>query len=169
MEKRLITTGGTIDKVYIPATGEMSFNGSNIPSMLKQSRLNFNDLTVEELMQLDSLDMTDEHRNVIAMSCAKAPETSIIITHGTDTMPETARYIQEDLRRTIGDKTIVLTGAMIPHSLKNSDALFNLGSAFAHVEVLPPGVYISMNGRAFNAETVRKNKELGIFEQKVKM
>lgn len=165
MRKRLIATGGTIDKIYTPPTGEMMFAETNIPNMLKQARINDSDLIVEPLMQIDSLEMTDDDRRLIARSCFKASEAAIIVTHGTDTMPETARFIQKDFKRTIGNKTIVLTGAMIPFSVQGSDALFNLGSAFAHVESLSPGVYVSMNGRSYDAGSVRKNKELGIFEQ----
>lgn len=166
MKRRLITTGGTIDKAYLPPTGEMTFADTNIPDMLKQARIDDSELVVEPLMQIDSLDMTNFDRALIARSCFKALEASIIITHGTDTMPETARYLQNDFKRTIGTKTIVLTGAMIPFNMKDSDALFNLGTAFAHTEVLPPGVYVSMNGQAFDANNVRKNKEIGIFEYK---
>ena len=164
MRKRLITTGGTIDKVYEPTSGELTFKGTYIPEMLSQARLSIDELAVERLMQLDSLDMTDADRELIARSCAEAPEGQIVITHGTDTMPETARHIDEDLRRSLGNKTIVLTGAMIPFSVRGSDALFNLGSAFAHVGVLTPGVYVSMHGQAFPASSVRKNKEYGVFE-----
>lgn len=166
MQKRLITTGGTIDKVYAPTTGELTFTNTNVPNMLTYANIDASELAIEPLMQIDSLDMTDEDRRRIALSCFKAIETSIIVTHGTDTMPETARYIQKDFRRSIGNKTIVLTGAMIPFSLKESDALFNLGSAFAHAGSLPPGVYVSMNGQAFNADNVIKNKQLGIFEHR---
>lgn len=163
MRKRLITTGGTIDKIYIPTTGELAFSDTNLRRMIEQARINIDDLIIQELMRLDSLDMTDEHRDLIAQACMAASEEQIVITHGTDTMPETARRIKADLRH-IGNKTIVLTGAMVPYSVRGSDALFNLGTAFAHVDTLAPGVYVSMNGRAFGAASVRKNKARGLFE-----
>ena len=162
MRKRLITTGGTIDKIYIPTTGELAFSDTNLRRMIEQARISVGDLTIQELMQLDSLDMTDEHRYLITQACIAAPEEQIVITHGTDTMPETARRIKAE--RNIGSKTIVLTGAMVPYSIKGSDALFNLGTAFAHVGTLAPGVYVSMNGRAFDADSVRKNKARDLFE-----
>lgn len=164
MKERLITTGGTIDKTYIPATGEAAFEGTHIQQMLDRTRLDLSELTVEVLMQLDSLDMTETQRTMIAASCSAAEETHIIITHGTDTMPETARHIKQVINGDTSDKVIILTGAMIPYSIKGSDALFNLGAAFAYVRSLLPGVYVCMNGRAFEADTVRKNKLLGIFE-----
>ena len=165
MTERVITTGGTIDKTYLPTTGTLAFDGTHIHEMLNRARLNPDELAIEELMQLDSLDMEDSDRELIAQACDKAPEKYIVITHGTDTMPETARYITQKLGQAINNKTIILTGAMIPFSIKGSDALFNLGSAFAYLRALPPGVYIAMNGQAFEANTVRKNKKLGVFEK----
>lgn len=162
--KRLIITGGTIDKEYIPETGRLEFTNTKVPYMIEQARIDPSEVSYELLMQIDSNEMTDEDRWLIAKACRRALETSIIITHGTDTMPETARFLQENTARDIGEKTIVLTGAMAPFTVKSSDALFNLGSAFAHVDMLPPGVYISMNGKAFEANNVQKNKQLGRFE-----
>lgn len=160
MNIRIFITGGTFDKEYNELTGQLFFKDSHLPEMLELGR---NQLPVEirTLMMVDSLEMTDDDRELIAEHCIKSPEDRIIITHGTDTMSETARVLAERVK----NKTIVLTGAMIPYKFGSSDGLFNLGSAMAFVQTLPHGVYVVMNGRYFNANNVRKNKETGEFEE----
>jgi L-asparaginase len=118
-------------------------------------------IEIRTLMMIDSLEMTDQDREIIVENCLKAAESQIVITHGTDTMEATARC----LGKAMPDKTIVLTGAMIPYKFGSSDGLFNLGSALAFVQTLPPGVYIAMNGRCFSWNNVRKNRESGEFEE----
>lgn len=156
---RVIVTGGTFDKHYDEIRGELTFKDSHLPEILLLTRVT---LRVEvELNQLiDSLQMQDGNRISVLDSCRTSPEKRIIITHGTDTMSETARLIGS---AALG-KTVVLTGAMIPYKIQGSDALFNFGTAFAAVQILPPGTYIVMNGRVFEWDKVRKNRELGIFE-----
>ena len=160
MSIRIFITGGTFDKEYNELTGKLFFNDSHLPEMLELGR-NLVPVEVRTLMMVDSLEMTADDRNLIAEHCTKSPETKIIITHGTDTMAETAQL----LAKTIKEKTIVITGAMIPYKFGSSDGLFNLGSAMAFVQTLPAGVYVSMNGRYFNANNVRKNKLTGVFEE----
>jgi len=115
---------------------------------------------VETVLMIDSLKMTGEHRKLIATYCKKTREKNIVITHGTDTMGKTAKYLSKH----VSNKTIVSTGAMVPYKLGSSDGLFNLGCALAFVQTLPPGVYVAMNGKYFHADRVRKNKDRGIFE-----
>jgi len=160
MAIRIFITGGTFDKEYNELTGQLYFKDSHLPEMLELGR---NLVTVETrtLMMVDSLEMSDDDRNLIAEHCVKSPEDKIIITHGTDTMAETAKLIAGKTK----NKTIVLTGAMVPYKFGSSDGLFNLGSAMAFVQTLSPGVYVVMNGRYFNANNVRKNKETGEFEE----
>jgi L-asparaginase len=157
---RIFITGGTFDKAYNELTGELFFRDSHLPEMLKLGRCNL-DLQVRTLMMIDSLQMTDQDRQIILQQCLAAPESRIAITHGTDTMVETAGV----LARGIADKTIVLTGAMIPYKFGSSDGLFNLGSALAFAQTLPPGVYVAMNGRYFAWNRVRKNRQTGMFEE----
>jgi L-asparaginase len=157
---RILITGGTFDKEYDEINGRLFFKDSHLPEMLTLGRARIN-LEVRTLMMVDSLDMTDADRNLIAEQCRATPGERIVITHGTDTMAETARFIAERVH----GKTIVLTGAMIPYKFGSSDGLFNLGSALAFVQALPVGVYIAMNGRCFTAAAVRKNKQTGIFEE----
>jgi len=155
---RIIITGGTFDKYYDEITGELTFKNSHLPEILKQARVT---VPIElELNQLtDSLYMTDEHRQRILHSCQEAAEDRIVIVHGTDTMVETARLIG-----TAGlEKTVVLTGAMVPYAVIGSDSLFNLGLSIAAVQLLPTGVYIAINGRTFSWDRVRKNREQGFF------
>jgi len=159
MPIRIFVTGGTFDKEYNELTGELFFKETHLPEMLKRSRSNL-DVTVRTLMMIDSLHMTSEDRELIVHQCRNAAENNIIITHGTDTMADTARIIAEKIK----DKTIVLTGAMIPYKFGSSDGFFNLGSALAFVQALPPGVYVCMNGKAFPADNVRKNRQTGQFE-----
>jgi len=158
---RIFVTGGTFDKEYNELTGALSFKDTHLPEMLRLGR-NRVDVSVRTLMMIDSLEMTDADRDVIVAQCRQAPETRIVITHGTDTMVETAAALARALQP--AGKTIVLTGAMIPYAFGSSDGLFNLGSALSFVQVLGPGVYLAMNGRCFEWDRVRKNKETGSFE-----
>lgn len=160
MSIRIFITGGTFDKEYNELTGQLYFNDSHLPEMLELGR-NLVNVEVRTLMMVDSLEMTDEDRGLIAEHCRKSKEDKIIITHGTDTMAETAQLLSKKIKA----KTIVITGAMIPYKFGSSDGLFNLGSALAFVQTLKPGVYVAMNGRYFNADNVRKNKETGVFEE----
>ena len=157
---KLITTGGTIDCESInDTTNEYSFSESYIPKMLEQAR-NKVDIEIEFLMSKDSLLINDDDREKIFQKCLSCTEDKIVITHGTDTMTETAKYLGTKIK----DKTIVLVGAMIPYNQNLSDAMFNLGTAIANVQILPKSVFVSMNGEVFNWDNVRKNKELGVFE-----
>jgi L-asparaginase len=160
MSIRIFITGGTFDKEYNELTGQLYFNDSHLPEMLDLGR-NLVPVEIRTLMMVDSLEMTDVDRELIAEHCVKSPEDRIVITHGTDTMAETAQLIAEKVK----NKTIVLTGAMIPYKFGSSDGLFNLGSALAFVQTLAPGVYVAMNGRYFYASNVRKNKMTGVFEE----
>ena len=157
---RIFITGGTFDKEYDELTGRLYFEDSHVHEMLKLGRCNLH-LEIRTLMMIDSLEMTDADREIIIEQCRSAPENRIVITHGTDTMVETARALAVSIR----GKTIVLTGAMVPYKFGSSDGLFNLGSALALVQTLAPGVYIAMNGRYFLADHVRKNRETGMFEE----
>jgi L-asparaginase len=160
MNIRIFVTGGTFDKEYNELTGQLYFKDSHLPEMLSLGR-NLVPIDIGTLMMIDSLEMDDLDRELIARHCQEADEDRIIITHGTDTMSETAKI----LAQRVTGKTIVLTGAMVPYKFGSSDGLFNLGSAMAFVQTLPHGVYIAMNGRYFYAENVRKNKETGEFEE----
>lgn len=159
MSIRIFVTGGTFDKEYNELTGELFFKETHLPEMLKLGR-NSLDVTVRTLMMIDSLHMTPDDRELIAHQCMNATEEKIIITHGTDTMTETAAVLADKIK----DKTIVLTGAMIPYKFGSSDGFFNLGSALAFVQTLPHGVYVAMNGRFFHWNNVRKNRQTGQFE-----
>lgn len=156
---RVFTTGGTFDKEYNELTGELFFQRTHLPDMLRLGRCRL-DVVVESLMMVDSLQMTDQDRELIARRCQEAEEDRLVITHGTDTMEQTAAV----LGPRFGHKTIVLTGAMVPHKFGSSDGLFNLGTALAFAQTLRPGVYVAMNGLYFQWDEVRKNHELGIFE-----
>jgi len=158
MAIKIIITGGTIDKVYNHLNGELIFTESNVPEMLKQARSTLK-VKTQTLFLKDSLDMTDNDREKILRACKNCTENQIVITHGTDTMPETAKALGSAIK----NKTIVLLGAMIPHSFGNSDALFNLGCALSAVQFLQQGVYISMNGKIFSCDNVRKDKSKGEF------
>jgi L-asparaginase len=158
---RLLVTGGTFDKEYNERTGALYFQDTHVPEMLRLGRCLL-PVEVRTLMMIDSLEMTGDDRRIIAEHCRNCRETRIVITHGTDTMAETAAQ----LGREIHGKTIVLTGAMVPYKFGSSDGLFNLGSALAFVQTLPAGVYIAMNGRVFHWDRVRKNKEEGVFEER---
>tara|TARA_B100000809_G_scaffold95005_1_gene93657 strand:+ start:13630 stop:14118 length:489 start_codon:yes stop_codon:yes gene_type:complete len=155
----LFITGGTLDKVYNETLGELTFHNTHLAEMLGQARSSIN-IELQELMLVDSLEMSSSQRTHIVTQCKKTTNLKIIITHGTDTMVHTAAEIaKENLQ-----KTIVITGAMIPYKVNNSDSLFNLGSSLAFVQTLPIGVYIVMNGECFHWNDVRKNKSLGVFE-----
>jgi L-asparaginase len=156
---RLFVTGGTFDKEYDEIHGTLEFGDTHLPQMLEMGRCRL-DVNVRTLMMVDSLEMTESDREMIARNCLDVPEDRIVITHGTDTMVETAAV----LARKVPAKTIVLTGAMIPIAFGSSDGLFNLGGALTAVQALPPGVYVAMNGRIFPWDDVRKNRDTGIFE-----
>ena len=159
---RIFVTGGTFDKQYNELKGALAFGDTHVPEMLRLGRSQV-EVAITTLMLVDSLEMGDRERGVVADACLAAAETRIVVTHGTDTMVETA----ETLARAVGaasGKTIVLTGAMVPYAFGSSDGLFNLGSALSFAQTLPAGVYLAMNGRAFPAGTVRKNRATGIFE-----
>ena len=157
---RVIATGGTFDKRYDPASGQLGFGtASGLPSMLGHARLDPMP-AIETLMLIDSLDMTDIHREQIVKACRRAPERAIVVVHGTDTMIETARVLASSAL----DATIVLTGAMVPATIDHSDAAFNLGFAVACARTLPRGVHIAAHGRVFPWDGVRKNREAARFE-----
>ena len=158
MKIKIFATGGTFDKEYNELNGELFFKETHLTEILSLGRSRV-PVEIEMLMMKDSLYMTEEDRNVIAQSCKKSAEEKIIITHGTDTMVETAQLLAKQIK----NKTIVLTGALIPYKFGSSDGLFNLGSALAFVQTLPAGVYIAMNGRYFTWDNVQKNKKLGEF------
>jgi L-asparaginase len=159
---RIFVTGGTFDKDYNELTGSLVFKDTHLPEMLRLGRSRV-DVSVRTLMMIDSLEMTDADRALIVMQCRQAVEPRIIITHGTDTMIETAGVLASALGPDT-HKTVVLTGAMVPYAFGSSDGLFNLGSALSFVQILPPGVYVAMNGRYFQWDRVRKNRETGVFE-----
>ncbi len=160
MAIRIFITGGTFDKEYNELTGQLYFNDTHVHDLLELGR-NKADVEIRTLMMVDSLEMTNEDRELIAHQCNHCDEKQIVITHGTDTMSETAKVLAGNVK----DKTIVLTGAMIPIKFGSSDGLFNLGSALAFAQTLPAGVYVAMNGRYFNWDNVRKNKQTGMFEE----
>lgn len=161
MTIKILLTGGTIDKSYNESNGELYFTETHIDEILNIGR-NHSDLKIEQILLKDSLEMDNDDRQLILNACKKTSQSDILITHGTDTMVETAKVLaKQEL-----DKTIVLTGAMIPFVFKHSDAAFNVGFAFASVQTLPQGVYIAMNGKVFDWDKVAKNLKLGQFEQK---
>lgn len=160
-EIRIFVTGGTFDKEYDMIKGQLYFKDTHLPEIFDLSRCTL-DINIRTLMMIDSIEMTDQDREVIANNCSNIPENLIVITHGTDTMVATANAIAN---ADISGKTIVLTGAMIPYKFGSSDVFFNLGSALAFVQVLPPGVYVVMNGRYFHHNNVRKNRDTGVFEE----
>jgi len=157
---RIFVTGGTFDKEYNELNGSLYFQDTHLPEMLKLGRCKL-DVGLRMLMMIDSLDMSDADREIIREACARCEERLIVITHGTDTMEQTARH----LGLAGLDKTIVLTGAMVPYKFGSSDGLFNLGSALAFVQALPAGTYIAMNGRCFPWDNVRKERRTGVFEE----
>jgi len=157
---RILITGGTFDKTYNELTGQLYFQDSHLPEMLKLGRCNL-ELEIRTLMMIDSLDMTDDDRRIILEHCRNSQERRIVITHGTDTMVNTAKTLAGQAP----GKIIVLTGAMVPYKFGSSDGLFNLGSALAFAQTLPAGVYVAMNGRCYEWNRVRKNRETGMFEE----
>ncbi len=160
MAIRILVTGGTFDKEYNERTGQLYFKDTHLAEMLGRGRSRV-EVTIRTIMMIDSLEMTDTDRALVVQNCQQAPEDRIVITHGTDTMTETAAAIA----RSVTGKTIVLTGAMIPWAFGSSDGLFNLGSALSFVQVLPAGVYLAMNGKWFPWDRCRKNRERGEFEE----
>jgi L-asparaginase len=161
MTIRLFITGGTFDKTYDEITGRLRFEDTHVQEMLQLGRCRL-DVSVRTLMMVDSLEMTDADRQLILENCRSAAEERIVVTHGTDTMTDTARV----LGGAALPKTIVLTGAMVPYAFGSSDGMFNLGSALSFVQALPHGVYVAMNGRCLGWDNVTKNKQLGVFETK---
>jgi L-asparaginase len=157
---RIFITGGTFDKEYNELNGQLYFKDTHLHDLLEMGRCRV-DVEIRTLMMVDSLEMTDEDRELIAHQCHQCEEDKIVITHGTDTMSDTAKMLAKKVK----NKTIVLTGAMIPIKFGSSDGLFNLGSALAFAQSLPHGVYVAMNGRFFNWDNVRKNKQTGVFEE----
>jgi L-asparaginase len=157
---RILITGGTFDKEYDEISGRLYFKDTHMAEMLKAGRCRLK-VEIRTVMMVDSLEMTPEDRQAILHNCLHVPEKAIVVTHGTDTMIDTARVLAE-----AGiPKTIVLTGAMIPYAFGSSDGLFNLGSALSFVQVLPPGVYLAMNGEWFHWDQVRKDRRLAVFER----
>ena len=159
---RIFVTGGTFDKEYNELTGKLFFQDTHLPEMLRLGRSRV-EVAIRTLMMVDSLDMTAADRSLIVEQCRQAPESRIVVTHGTDTMIDTARALADAFPASSG-KTIVLTGAMVPYAFGSSDGLFNLGSALSFVQTLTAGVYVAMNGRCFDWHSVRKNRETGVFE-----
>ena len=162
MKIRILVTGGTFDKEYDELTGALYFRNTHLPEMLRLGRSKL-DVEVQTVCMMDSLEMDFDHRAQVLEACRDSPEGRILVTHGTDTMVETAAVLAQGLA--VAEKTVVLTGAMIPFAFGSSDGLFNLGSALSFVQVLPAGVYIAMNGRCFPWHNVRKNKAEGVFEE----
>lgn len=160
MPIRILVTGGTFDKEYNELEGKLYFKETHVHEMLALGRSKV-EVDIRTLMLVDSLEMTDMDRETIMEQCRSCAEDRLVITHGTDTMEQTARVLGKGIQ----NKTIVLTGAMIPYKFGSSDGLFNLGSALAFVTALPPGVYIAMNGRYFAWDNVRKNRATGEFEE----
>jgi L-asparaginase len=160
MAIRILVTGGTFDKEYDMINGKLHFEKTHVPEMLELGRCTM-DIEVQTVMMIDSLEMTDADRESLKQYCTAVPEDKILITHGTDTMAQTAAFLaQANI-----NKTIILTGAMIPYKFGSSDGFFNLGAALAFLQTLPLGVYVAMNGRYFDWDKVTKNKKTGYFEE----
>jgi L-asparaginase len=157
---KILITGGTFDKEYDEISGKLYFNDTHLPEILHLGRCQL-EVSIDRLMMIDSLEMTDTDRAHILGECVKSEEKRLVITHGTDTMEVTARHLGEAGL----DKTIILTGAMVPYKFGSSDGLFNMGTALAFVQSLPRGVYVAMNGRCFTWDNVRKNRSKGTFEE----
>ena len=159
---QIFVTGGTFDKEYNFITGELYFKDTHLKEMLVRGRCNI-EIDIKTLMMVDSLEMTDTDRGIIAHNCKRSNADEIILTHGTDTMVKTAEYLANE---NIEGKTIIVTGAMVPYAFgTSSDGFFNLGSAIAFAQALPEGVYVAMNGRYYLWHNVRKNRETGFFEE----
>ena len=161
MNIKVFTCGGTFEKVYNPISGELSFQDSCLPNIIRRSRITLK-VDFEELFFKDSLDMDNEDRLMIAHKIKIEPIKNIVVIHGTDTMVQTARTIKEHASQ---DKVVVVTGAMVPFAIKESDAMFNFGGAFIAAQTLEPGIWISMNGHIFRSDDVEKNKRKGVFER----
>ena len=159
MALKILITGGTFDKEYDEIKGSLYFKETHMTEILELGRSRV-DVNIEKLMLIDSLDMTSSQRELIVNRCLESEDDQIVITHGTDTMTITGKVLAEKKM----DKTIVLTGAMIPYKFGSSDGLFNLGGAIAYAQSLPSGVYIAMNGQFFEWDKVKKNREKGVFE-----
>jgi L-asparaginase len=159
MSLRIIATGGTFDKHYNELNGTLGFAHSHLPEVIARSRMTV-PVALEVLPLLDSLDMQDADRERVLTSCLASAESAIVIVHGTDTMKETAAVLGA---AALG-KTVVLSGAMIPYAIANSDAMFNLGFASAAAQILPAGVYVAMNGQVFAWDNVTKNRSAGVFQ-----
>ena len=155
----IITTGGTIDKVYFDAKSEFEVGESEVPEILERSNVT-RPFEVTNLLRKDSLDLTDDDRALIRRAVAESPHAWVVVTHGTDTMVQTAELLEG-----VPDKTVVLTGSLVPARFRDSDAAFNVAVAFAAVQCLPPGVYVAMNGRIFDPSHARKNREANRFEE----
>ncbi len=162
MKILIFATGGTFDKEYDELRGELHFRHSHVERMLERGRCRL-EVEFRTVMMIDSLEMTTVQRQRLLTRCRRAKEDRIVVTHGTDTMVETAALLARGLEGK--GKTVVLTGAMVPFAFGSSDGLFNLGSALSFVQVLPVGVYLAMNGRVFSWDNCRKNRELGVFEE----
>ena len=160
MKVKVFTCGGTFEKIYNPLNGLLEFYESFVPDLVRRSRITMT-VDFEPLFLKDSLDMSDDDRKIISTKVKMEQIQNIVLIHGTDTMVETAKVIKDD---NPDGKVIVLTGAMVPYSIKDSDAMFNFGSAFAAAQLLSPGVWISMNGTIFNSDDVQKNRSKGLFE-----
>ena len=159
---QVFVTGGTFDKDYNFITGELFFRDTHLLKMFERGRCTM-DIDLKTLMMVDSMEMTEADREIIAYNCRRSSFEKILITHGTDRMVETARYLAQ---AKIAAKTMVITGAMVPYAFgTSSDGFFNLGSALAFAQTLPPGVYIAMNGRYFTWDNVKKNRKTGYFEE----
>jgi L-asparaginase len=161
MKIRLYVTGGTFDKEYDAINGKLYFKDSHVREMLRLARCTL-DVEIRTLMLIDSTEMSDTDREAILKHCRESDDERIVITHGTDTMEVTARFLGERLE----GKTVVLTGALVPYTFGSSDGLFNLGTAMAYAGTLPHGVYVAMNGRCFGWNNVRKNRGTGHFEER---
>ena len=160
MSIRILVTGGTFDKEYNERTGQLYFKDTHLAEMLQRGRSRV-PVTIRTVMMVDSLEMIEADRALIVQNCLQSEEDRIVITHGTDTMTDTAAAVA----RAVSNKTVVVTGAMIPWAFGSSDGLFNLGSALSFVQVLPAGVYIAMNGKCFPWDRARKNRERSEFEE----
>ena len=157
----ILATGGTFDKEYNEIEGNLSFGDTHIQEMLTKGRCRLQ-IRIQVVMMKDSLEMTEQDRRDILDTCRTCKESRIVITHGTDTMENTARFLSKEIH----DRTVVLTGAMIPYTFVSSDGLFNLGSALSFAQTLSPGVFIAMNGCVFRADEAYKDKQQGIFRRR---
>lgn len=161
---QIFVTGGTFDKEYNYITGELYFKDTHLHDMMERGRSTIN-TDIKTLMMIDSLEMTSAERKIISYNCEKTKSENIVITHGTDRMVQTAKYLAKN--KTLDDKTIVLTGAMVPYAFgTSSDGFFNLGSALAFCQAKNSGIYISMNGKCYEWDKVQKNTKTGFFEEK---